>query len=66
MYQGPELVVQGVALDTERDADRFWGIVDAAARFETSTGDVGHGLHEYMFLGEFPKYGLTGILDGAP
>jgi hypothetical protein len=55
-----------VALDTERDADRFFGIVDAASRFETNTGDVGYGLHEYMFLGEFPKYGLTGILDGAP
>ncbi len=65
MYQG-ELAVQGVDLDTERDADRFWGIVDAAARFETNTGDVGFGLHEYMFLGPFPKYGLTGMLDGAP
>ena len=65
MYQG-DLVVQGVDLDTERDADRFWGIVDSAARFETSTGDVGYGLHEYMFLGPFPKYGLTGILDPAP
>jgi hypothetical protein len=66
MYQGPDVVVQGVDLDTEKDADRFWGIVDAAARFETNTGDVGYGLHEYMFLGEFPKYRLTGILDGAP
>jgi len=66
MYHGPETVVQGVALDTERDAERFFGIVDAASRFETNTGDVGYGLHEYMFLGEFPKYGLTGILDGAP
>lgn len=65
MYQG-KLAVQGVALDTAKDAERFWGIVDAAARFETNTGDVGYGLHEYMFLGEFPKYGLTGILDGAP
>jgi hypothetical protein len=65
MYQG-DLAVQGVELDTVRDADRFWGIVDAAARFETSTGDVGYGLHEYMFLGPFPKYGLTGLLDGAP
>jgi hypothetical protein len=65
MYQG-DLAVQGVALDTAKDADRFWGIVDAAARFETNTGDVGYGLHEYMFLGPFPKYGLTGMLDGAP
>ncbi len=65
MYQG-ELAVQGIALDTERDAAQFYGIVDAAARFETNTGDVGYGLHEYMFLGPFPKYNLTGILDGAP
>jgi len=65
MYHG-DLVVQGVDLDTVRDADRFWGIIDSVARFETSTGDVGHGLHEYMFLGPFPKYGLTGILDPAP
>jgi hypothetical protein len=65
MYQG-ELVVQGVELDTTKDAERFWGIVDASARFETNTGDVGYGLHEYMFLGDFPKYGLTGMLDGAP
>ena len=54
MYQG-DLVVQGVDLDTERDADRFYGIVDAAARFETNTGDVGYGLHEYMFLGPVPQ-----------
>jgi hypothetical protein len=66
MYQGPAVVVQGVELDTAKDADRFWGIVDASARFETNTGDVGYGLHEYMFLGPFPKYGLTGMLDGAP
>jgi hypothetical protein len=65
MYQG-ELAVQGVDLDTVKNAERFLGIVDSAARFETSTGDVGYGLHEYMFLGPFPKYGLTGILDGAP
>lgn len=65
MYQG-DLVVQGVDLDTEKDADRLFGIVDSAARFETDTGDVGYGLHEYMFLGPFPRYGLTGLLDGAP
>jgi hypothetical protein len=63
-YQG-ELVVQGVDLDTERDKDRFFGIVDSASRFEIGD-DVGYGLHEYMFLGPFPKYRLTGILDGAP
>jgi hypothetical protein len=65
MYQG-DLAVQGVDLDTVANAERFFGIVDSAARFETNTGDVGYGLHEYMFLGPFPKYGLTGLLDGAP
>ena len=38
-YQG-ELVVQGVDLDTERDKDRFFGIVDSASRFEIGD-DVG-------------------------
>jgi hypothetical protein len=65
MYQG-ELVIQGVDLDTDTDRDRLFGIVDSAARFETNTGDIGYGLHEYMFLGPFPKYRLTGLLDGAP
>jgi hypothetical protein len=65
MYQG-DLVVQGFELDTVKNADRFFGLVDSVARFEANTGDVGYGLHEYMFLGPFPKYGLTGILDGAP
>jgi len=65
MYQG-ELVVQGLDLDTVADRDRLLGLVDSAARFETSTGDVGYGLHEYAFIGPFPKYRLTGILDGAP
>jgi hypothetical protein len=65
MYQG-DLVVQGVDLDTVTDHDRLLGLVDSAARFETNTGDVGFGLHEYVFVGPFPKYGLTGIFDGAP
>ncbi len=65
MYQG-DLVVQGVDLDTVTDRARLLGLVDSAARFETSTGDVGYGLHEYVFVGPFPKYGLTGVFDGAP
>ena len=65
MYQGA-LVVQGVDLDTVADRDRLFGLVDSAARFETSDGDVGYGLHEYVFVGPFPKYGLTGVFDGAP
>ena len=65
MYQG-DLVVQGVDLDTVADQDRLFGLVDSAARFETNGGDVGFGLHEYVFVGPFPKYGLTGVFDGAP
>jgi hypothetical protein len=61
-WQGP-LVVQGVALDTEADRERFFGIVDAVARFETSDGDVGYGLHEYMFLGPYERYGFTSFMD---
>jgi hypothetical protein len=62
MWQGP-LVVQGLTLDTEADRDRFFGIVDCVARFETSTGDVGYGLHEFMFLGPHDKYGFTSFMD---
>ena len=65
MYQG-DLVVQGVDLDAVADQDRLLGLVDSAARFETNRGDVGFGLHEYVFVGPFPKYGLTGVFDGAP
>jgi hypothetical protein len=43
-YHGPDLVVQGVALDLTNpdDAERMWGMVDAVARFEyapTATPD---------------------------
>ena len=61
-WQGP-LVVQGLSLDTEADKERFFGIVDAVARFETSDGDVGYGLHEYMFLGPYARYGFTSFMD---
>jgi hypothetical protein len=63
MYQGP-LVVQGVLLDTEKDREKLWGICDNVARFELA-GEVGYGLHEYMFLGPFDRYRLPGFLDGA-
>jgi hypothetical protein len=62
MWQGP-LVVQGVSLDVEADRDRFFGIVDCVARFESSTGEVGYGLHEYLFLGPHEKYGFTSFMD---
>jgi hypothetical protein len=57
MYQGPDLVVQGVSYDT-RDKDhagRMWGMVDAVARFEYE-GNVGYGLFEYWALGPHPSF----------
>lgn len=62
MYQGPDLVVQGLVLDMEADKDRFFGIVDTVARFELG-GDVGYGLHEFMFLGPHDRYGFTSFMD---
>jgi hypothetical protein len=66
MYQGPELVVQGVSYDLARDEDRarMWGMVDSVARFECTAGGtgepcVGYGLFEYWALGEHKPSGLT-------
>ena len=64
MYQGP-LVVEGEVVDYERDSSRLFGLVDQVARFEQSNGSVGHGLHEFFFIGEFGRYGLVGW-DPAP
>lgn len=59
MYQGP-LVVQGKDWTMEELASWGWfGVVDHVARFQTSTGDVGYGLHEHGFFGAYPKYGLS-------
>ena len=63
MYQGP-LVVQGQEVDYVRDKDRLFGLVDQVGRFVQSggvaDGAVGHGLHEFFFIGEFARYGLVG------
>jgi hypothetical protein len=68
MWQGP-LVVQGQDVDYVRDTDRLFGLVDQVGRFEQSggvaDGAVGHGLHEFFFIGDFPRYGLVGW-DPAP
>jgi hypothetical protein len=66
MYQGPDLVVQGLEIDMIDDADRLFGIVDNVARFESSAGDVGYGLHEYGFFGPHQRYGFNDFADGAP
>ena len=57
MYQGPDLVVQGVGYDLSRpeDAARMWGMVDAVARFDYD-GHTGYGLYEYWALGDHPSF----------
>ena len=66
MYQGPLVVQYREWTQDELEAWGWYGIVDHVARFETSTGDVGYGLHEHGFFGPFPKYGLERSDDGAP
>ena len=44
----------------------WYGVVDHVARFTTTAGDIGYGLHEHGFFGPFPKYGLQRWDDGAP
>jgi hypothetical protein len=58
MYQGEDLVVQGLILDVEEvRAIAQYGIVDHGAKF-TYDGNVGYGLLEHGFFGAFPKVGL--------
>ena len=58
MYQGEDVVVQGLTLDVEEvRAIAQYGIVDHGARF-TYDGNVGYGLLEHGFFGAFPKVGL--------
>ncbi len=65
MYQGP-LVVQGfVKPVTEVASFGQYGVVDHVARFETSAGDVGYGLHEHGFFGPYRRYGMTDAYGGA-
>jgi hypothetical protein len=71
MYQGPDLVVQGVSYDLSKPEDkaRMWGMVDSVARFECTAPDtltdgrsaVGYGLFEYWALGDHKPTGLTGL-----
>jgi hypothetical protein len=59
MYQGPELVVQGIVYDVPKISQLgAYAVVDHAARFEYD-GHVGYGLYEHAFSGAMPKYGLT-------
>jgi hypothetical protein len=65
-YQGPLEVQYREFTQDELEAWGWYGVVDHVARFTTSTGDVGYGLHEHGFFGPFPKYGLQRADDGAP
>ena len=59
MYQGPELVVQGLENDVADIAGiGQYGIVDHVGRFEYD-GNLGYGLYEHGFWGRFEKYGLS-------
>ena len=59
MYQGPELVVQGVEHDVGNIAGiGQYGIVDHVGQFEYN-GNVGFGLYEHGFWGRFEKFGLS-------
>jgi hypothetical protein len=65
MYQGPEVVVQGVSYDLTRPEDRarMWGMVDSVAAFEcTGNGSTagGSGLFEYWAFGAHAPTGLDG------
>lgn len=63
MYQGSDLVVQGVCYDLARPEDkaRMWGMIDSVAVFEcTENGEAttGHGLFEYWPFGPHAPTGL--------
>jgi hypothetical protein len=64
MYQGPDLVVQGVTYDLDQPEDkaRMWGMVDSVAVFECAENGstlTGSGLFEYWALGPHEPTGLT-------
>jgi hypothetical protein len=64
MYQGPDLVVQGVTYDVAKPEDkaRMWGMVDSVATFECAENGAlvtGSGLFEYWALGAHSPSGLT-------
>lgn len=68
MWQG-ELVVQTRRMDYTTQAAELFGLCDQVARCTQSGGPadgaVGHGLHEFFFIGNFERYGLRDW-DPAP
>ncbi len=58
MYQGPDLVVQGISYEVAEIRQLgAYAVVDQAGRFEYD-GHVGYGLYEHAFSGAMPRYGL--------
>ncbi len=56
MYKG-KMVEESFTLDMNDDKDRMFGLNDNAARFEVN-GEVGYGLFEYGFFGQFDRYDI--------
>lgn len=65
MYQGPDLVVQGLTLDVEEIKGLAqYGIIDNLAEFRYDD-QVGYGLLETGFFGPFRAAGMMDGLSGA-
>ena len=66
MYQGPDVVVQGVHKPVEEIKGLGqYGPVDQVGRYEYD-GHVGYGLYEHGFFGPFDKCGLSDAGAVAP
>ena len=58
MWQGPDVVTQGVVYNVPEVRQLgAYAVVDHAGRFEYD-GHVGYGLYEHSFAGAMPRYGL--------
>ena len=65
MYQGPDLVVQGLTLDVDEIKGLAqYGIIDHLAEFRYD-GKVGYGLLEQGFFGPFRAAGIMDGISGA-
>jgi hypothetical protein len=66
-YQGP-LKVQGLEHDLSDPEVRrqYVRLNETLSRFETSTGEVGYGLHENMLMGSYRPTGFLTADATAP
>jgi len=55
MFQGNEVVVQGICWDVEKDDKRMLGLIETPAKF-TLGDQVGYGMMEFAFFSAFEKY----------